>query len=188
MLNLDQTFDRIDFKNSPLPKGEYENCTFKNSDFSNANLFEYKFTDCRFEICNLSNAKINQVSFRDCKFYNGKMLGLLFDQCAPFGFSVYFENCTLNHSSFFKVKLKKTLFRNCQLQEVDFSEADLTTASFDNSDLSGAIFENSILEKADFRTATNYSFNPELNKMKKARFSLAGLPGLLAKYDIEIED
>ena len=48
--------------------------------------------------------------------------------------------------------------------------------------------ENSNLEKADFRTAANYSFNPELNKMKKTRFSLSGLPGLLAKYDIEIED
>jgi uncharacterized protein YjbI with pentapeptide repeats len=187
-MTLDQTFDRINFKNSPLPKGEYENCIFTNSDFSNANLSEYKFADCRFEICNLSNAKINQASFRDCKFFNGKMLGLLFDQCAPFGFSVYFENCTLNHSSFFKVKLKKTIFRNCQLMEVDFTEADLSSASFDNSDLSGAIFENSILEKADFCTAANYTIHPELNKMKKARFSLNGLPGLLAKYDIEIED
>jgi hypothetical protein len=43
------------------------------------------------------------------------------------------------------------------------------------------------LEKADFRTAFNYSINPETNRIKKAKFSKEGLNGLLDKYDIEIE-
>jgi len=33
----------------------------------------------------------------------------------------------------------------------------------------------------------NYSIDPELNKIKKARFSTQGIAGLLDKYDIEIE-
>jgi hypothetical protein len=43
------------------------------------------------------------------------------------------------------------------------------------------------LEKADFRTSYNYSINPEVNRIKKAKFSTAGIAGLLCKYDIEIE-
>jgi hypothetical protein len=43
------------------------------------------------------------------------------------------------------------------------------------------------LKKADLRTAYNYHIDPESNKLKKAKFSLQGLPGLLDKYGIDIE-
>ena len=43
------------------------------------------------------------------------------------------------------------------------------------------------LEKADFRTAFNYSIDPENNRMKKAKFSPPEVVGLLNKYDIEID-
>ena len=44
-----------------------------------------------------------------------------------------------------------------------------------------------MLEKADFRGAINYSIDPELNQLKGASFSTAGLGGLLGKYGIRIE-
>lgn len=115
------------------------------------------------------------------------MLGLRFDTCNDFGFSVSFEDCQLNYTSFFKTKIKKTSFNNCQLLEVDFVEADLTSAVFDNCNLLLAVFENTILEKADFRTSHGYIINPEINRIKKARFSIWGIPGLLNQYDIDIE-
>ena len=43
------------------------------------------------------------------------------------------------------------------------------------------------MEKTDFRSAFNYFIDPEINKIKKAMFSLAGVKGLLGKYDIKIE-
>jgi hypothetical protein len=43
------------------------------------------------------------------------------------------------------------------------------------------------LEKADFRSAFNFSIDPEMNRMKKAKFSRTGVFGLLHKYNIEIE-
>jgi fluoroquinolone resistance protein len=58
---------------------------------------------------------------------------------------------------------------------------------FDNCDLTRATFDRSVLEKADFRTSYNYSIDPENNKIKKAKFSLLGVSGLLDKYDIAIE-
>jgi uncharacterized protein YjbI with pentapeptide repeats len=66
-------------------------------------------------------------------------------------------------------------------------EADLMGADFQGSDLNGAIFENTILEKADFRHAKNFIIDPETNRIKKAKFALDGLPGLLQKYGIEVE-
>ena len=73
------------------------------------------------------------------------------------------------------------------MQEVDLVDCDLTNATFLNCDLAGTVFENTILENADLRTSFNYSIDPDQNRIKKAKFSLAGIPGLLNKYDIEIE-
>jgi uncharacterized protein YjbI with pentapeptide repeats len=73
------------------------------------------------------------------------------------------------------------------MQEVDFTDCDLTQSAFDNCDLAKAKFENTNLEKADFRTAYNYALDPEINKVKKAQFSLPGVVGLLSKYDIVIK-
>jgi fluoroquinolone resistance protein len=84
------------------------------------------------------------------------------------------------------MKLEKMVFAGCSLLEVDFAEADLGGAGFDQCGLAGAMFDRTNLEKADFRGAVNYSIDPTTNKIKKARFSLDGVAGLLDKYDIEI--
>jgi uncharacterized protein YjbI with pentapeptide repeats len=86
------------------------------------------------------------------------------------------------------LKVKGTAFKDCKLQEVDFVESDLTNVRFENCDLTMASFENTILTGTDLRTASNYSIDPEKNKIKKAKFSLAGVVGLLDKYDIIIEN
>ncbi len=182
-----KTINKIDYKQNPLPKGEYENCIFTNCEFSNADLSDNKFVDCSFTGCNLSLATLANTAWRTVAFKDCKMLGLHFEKCQELGFSVSFENCNVSQSSFYRVKLKKTRFVKSQLHEVDFAECDLTGASFDQCDLMLALFENTILEKTDFRTAIHFSIDPSNNRMKKARFSFSGLPGLLSKYDIEVE-
>ncbi len=184
----DQTFDKINFTEKPLLKGEYENCIFTNCNFEETNLTEFKFIDCEFRDCNWSLVLLHGTVLRDVKFIDCKMLGLQFESCNDFGLAFSFENCQLNHSTFFQMNIKKTIFRNCQLREIDFSESNLTNVIFDNCDLAQAIFINTVLEKADFRTAYNYSFDPENNRIRKAKFSILGITGLLDKYDIVIEN
>ncbi len=53
-----------------------------------------------------------------------------------------------------------------------FAEADLTSAVFDNCNLTQAIFDRTTLEKADSRTSYNYSIDPEINQINKAKFSV----------------
>jgi fluoroquinolone resistance protein len=181
---VDQTFDRID----TLATGDYDNCVFTSCNFADKDLSACKFTDCKFTNCNLSLAKLNKTSFRDIQFKDCKMLGLRFDTCYEYGLSFSFDGCQLNHSSFYKTKIHRTAFKNAQLQETDFVEADLTGALFENCNLEGASFDRTLLDKVDMRTAYNYTIDPENNSIKKAKFSIFGLAGLLSKYDIELEE
>lgn len=185
--SVDKTFEKADFKTNPLQKGEYENCRFNNCNFSESSIEGSKFIDCHFTGCNLSLAKTDGTCLQNVTFKDCKMLGLRMDRCDAFGLAFSFDGCTLNHSSFYKLKIKKTVFRNCQMHEMDFTEADLSNTILDQCDLTGTTFENTTLEKADFRTAYNYSINPEINAVKKAKFSIPAVIGLLDKYDITIE-
>jgi uncharacterized protein YjbI with pentapeptide repeats len=182
-----KSFDGVRFAEKPLPPGEYDACVFTNCDFSGAMMAGWVLLDCRFVGCNLSMANISGASLRDVAFSRCKLLGLRFDTCNPIGLSIECDECALDHSSFYKAKIRKTVFRNSHLLEVDFSAADLTESVFDNCDLSGAVFSGTRLEKVDFRTSVNFSIDPDTNRIKKAKFSLAGIAGLLDKYDIQID-
>jgi uncharacterized protein YjbI with pentapeptide repeats len=183
----DETFEKQDYTTTPLPKGEYDNCRFVQCNFADANLSHYKFSECSFDNCNLSMINTTETALRDIKFKGCKMLGIHFEKCNEFLFRVSFDNCLLNFSSFYKRNLKKAVFKNCSLRETDFTEADLSGAVFENCDLAMAAFENANLEKADLRSAYNYSIDPMKNRIKKARFSMEGIAGLLNQWDIEIE-
>ncbi|MCF8253483.1 MAG: pentapeptide repeat-containing protein [Bacteroidia bacterium] len=187
MVFEDEEFNNKNYTVDFLPANEFDNCTFTQCDFSNVDLSKIVFSECMFQDCNFSNVKTNHTAFKDVRFTSCKMLGVHFDNCHEFLLELNFENCQLDHSTFYKLKLKKIIFDTCSLQDVDFSEADLSQACFLECNLSGAIFDRTILEKADFRTATNYSLDPETNRIKKAKFSSTGLAGLLQKYEIEID-
>ena len=183
----DLVFEKEDFTEKTLGRVEYDNCTFNGCNFSGSDLSHITFTECTFTGCNLSTVKLTNTGLRDIYFKDCKILGLHFEDCSDFLFAVNFDTCILNLSSFFKQKLKKIFFKNCSLHEVDFTEADLSDSIFENCDLSGAKFEKTTLEKADLRSSFNYSIDPEINKIKKAKFSIYGIAGLLDKYDIEIQ-
>ena len=126
------------------------------------------YENCTFLNCDFSSSNLSGINFINCDFK-------------------YFENCLLNLSSFHKLKMKKTKFAICEMHEVDFTQTDLNLAIFDECDLMGSTFEKTNLEKADLRGAHHFSIDPELNKIKKAKVSQAGLVGFLDKYDLVIE-
>jgi fluoroquinolone resistance protein len=179
----DETFENEE----NLDTGEYENCVFKQCDLENMDLSGFKFRDCLFRDSNLSLVKLDNTTVSGVTFNSCKMLGLRFDNCNQFDVSFTFDQCQLNHSSFFQVRMKKVIFKDSLLEEVDFTGADMTNAMLDYCNLVGAMFERTILEKADLSTSFNYSIDPENNRLKKAKFSISGISGLLDKYDIIID-
>jgi uncharacterized protein YjbI with pentapeptide repeats len=183
----EQKFTGVDFSNRKTYDTEYDNCIFQNCDFSNSDFSDNDFVDCQFENCNFALTKFAGSGLKSVHFADCKLVGINFDVCSDFLFSVGFKNCVLDYSSFYSKKLKKTKFVACSLREVDFTSADLSETVFERCDLTMAIFSQTNLEKADFTTAFNYQIDPEQNRMKKARFSPEGIAGLLVKYKIVIE-
>lgn len=183
----DRTFEREDFSEALFPPGEYENCSFVGCGMMKADLSGVRFTDCVFKGCDMSLAVTENTIFNNARFADCKLLGVKFDSCDTFAFSVGFEGCIMDNCTFFKRKLAKTVFDKCRLREADFAGCDLSAARFPECDLARAQFADTDLRKADLRTAVNYTIDPTLNKVKKARFSLGGLPGLLESFGIEID-
>jgi uncharacterized protein YjbI with pentapeptide repeats len=114
-------------------------------------------------------------------------MGINFSECTSIPFIVKFEGCILDYCSFVKKKLVKTNFIDCSMKSTDFTECDLTKSTFSNTDLSNAVFNKTILKEANFLSAINYTIDPEMNTLKKAKFSITGVVGLLTKYGIIIE-
>jgi len=184
---VDKTFSKLDFEEDPIPHGDYEECEFVNCNFAGADLGKFVFIDCNFNGCNLAMAKTAGTSFRNNNFTDCKLTGVQFSECDPFLFAVNFEKCILNLASFYKQKMKNARFSNCSMNEVDFTQTDLTGATLHNCDLAKAVFDQSNIEKADLRSSFNYSIDPTINRVKKARFSMPGAVGLLDHLDVRIE-
>lgn len=182
----DRQFKSILFSEDPLPEGIYDNCDFSDCDFSYASLSGIRFTGCRFTRCNLSLAKVATTIFREVSFFDCKMLAIRFYHNHELGCEFRFENCKLDQSSFYGTKIKNTLFKHTSLVEVDFTECDMSGSVLDGCDLNRATFQNTNIERSDFRNAVNYSIDPDMNRIKKAKFSIHGISGLLDKYNIDI--
>jgi uncharacterized protein YjbI with pentapeptide repeats len=166
---------------------EFEAYRFINCDFSGANLSGLRFTDCLFERCNLSSASLANTALQNVAFDECKLLGLQFTACRDMLFGVHFDQCQLRYASFAARKMPGTRFIGCNLDDADLVSADLTAAVFQNCSLAGAVFQNTRLVEADFTTATGFIIDPETNPLQRARFTLPGLLGVVAKYELVVE-
>lgn len=165
----------------------FEGCRFLNCDLSYADLSQLLFVDCTFESCNLSLGKVLKTGFQDVTFLDCKITGVNFSVCNDFSLSLNFSRCILDYSVFHGKKLKGIRFSDCSFEEADFTEADLTKAVFDQCNLSRTIFNRTILKGADFTGARNFSIDPEINHLAKAKFRADSLSGLLDKHDLVIK-
>ena len=91
----EKAFERKDYLESRLEKGDYELCTFSNCNFSNSDLSKIRFIECEFNDCNLSSVNLHETRFQDVIFKNCKMLALNFEKCSDFVFSIKIDNCQL---------------------------------------------------------------------------------------------
>ena len=183
----DQTFTKITADAIAGQKRTFENCKFISCDLSYADLSGMVFIDCYFEVCNLSLVRLSDTGLQNIQFKDCKLTGADFSKSRDFLFEGNFNNCILDNAIFYKKKNKGAKFTDCSMVETDFTEADLTDVQFNNCNLNRAFFNRTTLKNADFRTSYNFIIDPDINILKKARFSVHGLPGLLAKYDIRIE-
>lgn len=182
----DQTFTKITSAEIRRDYKQFENCKFSTCDFSYADFSGLVFMDCVFEHCNLSLAEMVGAGLQNIRFSHCKLSGVNFSKSLDFLFELHFDNCILDNAVFYKKKNKKAVFTDCSMVETDFTESDLTDVKFNNCNLNRAFFSRTILKNADFCTAYNFTIDPDDNILKKAKFSVHGLQGLLSKYDIRV--
>ena len=166
---------------------EFDAYHFIGCDFGGADLSRLRFADCRFERCNLAAATLAGTALQNVAFAECKLLGLQFTACRDMLFGVHFDQCQLRYASFAGRAMPGTRFVGCQLEEADFADADLREAVFAGCALAGAVFQNTGLAGADFTSATGFVIDPETNPLLGARFTLAGLLGVVAKYGLVVE-
>jgi len=183
----DKTFSKITAEIIAGRRCTFENCKFLNCDFSYADFSNIIFVECYFEGCNLSLVKLSGTGFQNIWFKECKLSGADFSKALDFLFEAHFNNCILDNAIFYKKKNKGASFTDCSMIETDFTEADFSDVKFSNCNLNRAFFDRTTLKNADFRTSYNFTIDPDNNNIKKAKFSIYGLPGLLGKYDIKIE-
>ncbi|WP_020600827.1 pentapeptide repeat-containing protein [Spirosoma panaciterrae] len=182
----DQIFEPLTSDIAKWAGQEFEQCTFRKLDLTQAVLNSASFVDCRFEACNLTRAQLKNTKLYDVRFTNCQLTHIDFGQCNPFGFHVDFQTCQLDYTVFLNRKLKKASFIDCSIREAFFLNCELVGTLFTNCNLELTKFEGNDLSQVDFSSSYNLIISPEDNKLKKARFSLHNLPGLLTKYDLVI--
>jgi len=181
-----QEFENIDYSFKSLTNEEFYDCNFTACNFTETDLAGTTFEDCIFKDCNFSQINTQGLAFRTVEFKDCKILGVDFSKCNKLTLSFKFENCILDYSTFYGLKAKGTQFINCSLREVDFTDADFNASVFKSSDLARAVFYNTYLSEADFRGAKNLILDPEINRIKKAKFNSSQLEGLLYKHQLDV--
>lgn len=184
---LDCNYYQIVYEKDAVNYTEFERCTFDRCDFSTCTFVAVTFIDCIFKNCNFSGAKINYVAFRTATFQYCQIQDVNFSMCDKLIFDITFDDCNLDFSKFYALKIKGTTFKNCSLIAVDFMSADLTGVVFDRCNLYRSEFKDAVADKANFKTSLNYTIDPEKTKLKKAIFALTGIKGLLFKHDIIVK-
>ena len=178
--------EKIDFNQERLDN-EYYNCVFESCDFSDKSVTDVSFEDCVFKRCNFALAKFF-CYFSSAEFVECKMTGADFTGISKFSSSFCFEKSQMNYVSFYKLKIRKSRFAGCNLNEAYFDETDLASSIFDDCDLMRTSFHGTNLEKVDFFTSHHFSIDPTANRLKKTVFSASELRGLVSHLDIVIKD
>jgi len=185
-INTDNEIKNINFSIDGFAEKEFENVHFISCNFHEADASNIDFIDCVFEDCNLSLMVTKNTGFKNTNFINSKLTGINFSVCNSFLFQVSFSGCDLKLVNFEKIKLTETLFENCDLTESYFAETNIEKSVFENCNFDLAVFYYANLKGSDFSTSYNFIINPDENSIKNAKFSLNGLPGLLANFGIKI--
>ena len=188
----DEKFKNIDLSGKEVISKEFDDCTFVRCDLSEVFFRSCTFLNCKFKNCDLSLARFKYSAFTGTLFQDSKIIGVDWSEVLNRRKSIFspvkFIRCTINHSTFIGLKLKKISIKDSISQDGDFRDADLSESNLSGTDFKDSLFSNTNLSKADFRRAKNYSIKATANKIEKARFSMPEAISLLYGLNIILDD
>ncbi len=180
-------YHSIDYTDMQLKNAEYVCCEFIACNFSQANVSGTSFEQCVFTDCNLSNPVIKGAKFIECEFDACKILGLNFGYCSQLSLDITARDSRLLNCNFSGLKMKRSAFTGCTLEECYFEDAFLVEVDFSRSVFRSTLFHQCDLQRAKFIDAEGYAINPLTNKIQKALFTLPGALSLLDYFNIVLK-
>src|SRR5215471_17762133 len=103
-------FKNLDYSKREIRFKEITETTFTHCVFAETLFQECRFHNCVFNKCDLSMLRVKSSQFSGIQFEECKMIGINWAEASwpKSGFLrlIDFNNCTLNYSSFFGLKLK----------------------------------------------------------------------------------
>lgn len=190
---ITEEFKKLVHKNDLISRKEFSGCAFVKCAFNETVFQDCRFLDCTFTGCDLNLARLTGCSFANTQFKDSQVLGINWTETQwatsriPFA-PVHFSGCVINYSIFMGLNLKKITLRKCSARDVSFEDANLTQADCAFTDFSNSRFLRTNLTEANFIGATNYDIAPNLNTLKKTKFSLPEAMSLLYNLDIQLVD
>ncbi len=185
--HVDQTYVGAVHTGAVFTRGGYERCRFEKCTFTEAQLVDARFTDCEFVGCELSALGLRGTSFTHVRFVDCRAMGVDWTAAAQLTFSVSFERCRMDNSTFGRQRLRGLTVVECSLRGADFSGCDLSNARFTKSDLRGALVRHATLKGADFADAVGFAFD-RTNKAGKTKVNLETALQLLTDLGLVVPD
>jgi fluoroquinolone resistance protein len=184
-----QEFKKGVLKNGQVSRKEFSACTFIKCSFNETVFQDCRFRDCTFKGCDLSLVSLKGCSFTNTRFEDSQLISINWTETTwATGKTIFkpvdFWGCVINYSTFMGLDLKKVTLSKCIARDVSFEEANLTQADCRFTDFLNSRFIRTDLTEADFTGAKNYTIAPNLNTLKKTRFSLPEAMSLLYNLDI----
>ena len=183
----DQNFKTHDFSDISFAEKSFSHCLFESCNFIESSWQSAKFASCIFKNCNLSLINLKNCRLYDVVFEESKLVGIDFSQYdTSFIFSISAKKCLIQHCSFSHLPMKKTLFQQSKIHGSNFIDSCLVEADFTGADLKDTMFHTCDLSNSNFCHAVNYAIDPQVNKVKGAKFSFPEVVGLLKNFEITI--
>jgi uncharacterized protein YjbI with pentapeptide repeats len=188
-------YDQEQFQGENLDRQQLSQVLFYECAFSDCSFVETTFAQCRFVGCDFQDCDLSLFNpvgsiFSGVSFSSSKLVGVDWTHAAwsetQIDTPLHFENCLLNHSTFYGLGLEQAKFSSCAARDVDFRECCLVRADFGGTALEKSLFSHTDLTGADLSRARNYAINPQVNILTGAKFSMPEALSLIYNLDIEL--
>ncbi|HIW97615.1 MAG TPA: pentapeptide repeat-containing protein [Candidatus Tidjanibacter gallistercoris] len=162
----------------------FDRCTVAGRHLNGIVLLDCRFDGCDFSLSSLAGTVTDGVAFSGCK-----MTGVAFgERSGTCRLSASFAECILDNALFQYLEAPRSMFRHCRMRGTVFDRCMMKETLFEMCDMHEASFSDCDLTGTDFLTSDGFTLDPETNRLRGARFAVASLPGLLAKYRIKTEE
>ena len=184
----DEQFKGVRFDAAhPVPRRN-EGCVFEDCDFKGVDLRGVRFVDCRFLSCDMTNCGVVDAGFQEVDLVGCKALGVRWDTCNPFLFSLKATDSQLDYGCWVGVDLSRSRFKGGSLREADFTEVNGQGLIMADVDVTGARWERCSLQGAAFSEMRGWVMDLQENEVRGMKVDREALPGLVATWGLELTD